>query len=171
LRFYLEQTYDFIEAREEDPAKWKNGKTQEPFSPVSAKLNITPLKYFSLGADAEWSTYGEDLISHNIAASLSDRRGDRLFIEHRFQKDDSDTGTQGLESLYSSILLQMTGRLSATGEYERDLYNQRDLLTSIGILYKAQCWSLQLTYTEEDEEQTYSFMIGLYGLGELESDL
>ena len=171
LRFYLEQTYDFIEAREENPSKWKNGKTQEPFSPIYAKIDITPANYFSLGADAEWSTYGEDVISRNIAASMSDRRGDQLFIEHRYQKDDIVAGSEGLESLYGNILLQMTGRLSVTGEYERDLYDRRDLLTGVGVLYKSQCWSLQLTYAREEEEQTYSFMIGLYGLGELESDL
>jgi LPS-assembly protein len=171
LRFYLEQTYDFIEAREEDPSEWENGKTQEPFSPIYAKLNITPVKYFSLDADAKWSTYDEDIISHNIAAGISDQRGDRLFIEHRFQKDDSDAGIEGLESLYSNVLLQITSRLSVTGEYERDLYNQRDLLASTGVLYKSQCWSLKLNYTREDDEQTYSFMVGLHGLGELESDL
>jgi LPS-assembly protein len=171
LRFYLEQTYDFIEANEEDPSKWKNGRTQEPFSPILGQLKITPGKYVSLNADAKWSTYDDDLISHNIAASVSDQRGDRLFIEHRFQKDDSDAGLEGLESLYGNILVKMTNRLSATGEYERDLYDQNDLLTGVGALYKSQCWSLELKYTKETEEQTYSFMIGLHGLGELESDL
>ena len=69
------------------------------------------------------------------------------------------------------MLLQVTGRLSVTGEYERDIDNQRDLLTTLGVLYAPQCWSIKLAFAQEDEEQTYSVMIGLYGLGELESDL
>ncbi len=171
LRFYLEQQYDFNEANEDDPSKWRNGKTREPFSPIYAKLEITPEKYYSLSADAEWSTYEKDVISHNIAVTISDQRGDRLFTEHRYQKDNSEADPEKSESIYASLLLQITDRLSATGEYERDLYDQNDLLSGIGVLYKSQCWSLKLAYANEDDAQTYSFMVGLYGLGDLGNNL
>ena len=171
LRFYLEQAYDFNEAAEDDPARWKNGKTREPFSPLFAKLDITPGRYFSLGADAQWSTYETGLISHSVAATLSDQRGDRLFLEHRYQEDADSDDPAGLESFNARLLLQINDRLSATGEYERDIKNQNDLLSGIGVLYKSQCWSIKLAYTQEDDAQTYSFMVGLYGLGELGSEL
>ena len=64
----------------------------------------------------------------------------------------------------------MTEALSATAEYEKDLYEDNHLLTSIGALYKAQCWSFQLTYTREEKDDKYDFMIGFHGLGKIESD-
>ena len=172
LRFFLSQQYDFNEANEKDPSKWKNGTTQEPFSPVYGKLEIKPKAYYALTADAEWSVYGEGLITRNIAVSLSDQHGDQLFVEHRFQKDidQVDQNTE-VESVFSSLLLKITERLSATGEYERDMVEQNDLLISIGALYQSQCWSLRLKYTDEEDEQKYAFMIGLRGLGDMGSNL
>jgi len=64
----------------------------------------------------------------------------------------------------------VTEALSATAEYEKDLYEDNHLLTSIGALYKAQCWSFQLTYTREEKDDKYDFMIGFHGLGKIESD-
>ena len=172
LRFFLSQQYDFNEASEKDPSKWKNGTTQEPFSPVYGKLEITPEAYYVLTADGEWSVYGEGLIARNLAVSLSDQRGDQLFVEHRFQKDidQVDQNTE-VESIFSSLLLKISDRLSATGEYERDIYDQNDLLISLGTLYQSQCWSLRLKYTHEGDEQKYAFMIGLQGLGDMGGNL
>jgi lipopolysaccharide assembly outer membrane protein LptD (OstA) len=67
--------------------------------------------------------------------------------------------------------LKISDRLSATGEYERDIYDQNDLLISLGTLYQSQCWSLRLKYTHEGDEQKYAFMIGLQGLGDMGGNL
>jgi LPS-assembly protein len=171
VRFYLEQSYDFNEAAENDPAEWKNGETQEPFSTVYGKLEISPKRFFSSTVDAEWHPYESDIISRNIAADITDHQGNRLFLEHRYKKDLTETSPDGLESIYSKLQLQLTKELSVFGEYEKDLYADTDLLTGIGTLYKAQCWSLQLKYTREIDVEDYSFMIGLHGLGEFESDI
>ena len=61
----------------------------------------------------------------------------------------------------------MTRPLSLTAGYERDLYTDKDLETSFGILYTAQCWTLRLNYTKDVDEIIYSFEIELNGLGSL----
>ena len=67
-RFDIGQSYDIIEAYEDDPLEWKNGETQEPFSPVYARLDITPEQYFNLSATADWSVYDHEMVSHSLAA-------------------------------------------------------------------------------------------------------
>jgi len=171
LRFYLEQSYDFNEAAEDDPAEWQNAETQEPFSPVYGRLELTPKKYLSLLADGEWSTYDNAMISHSVAANLSDNRGDRLSVEHRYNKELDYLAQEGLESIYAKLRLVVTDAISLTAEYENDLYEDKEILASLGGVYKAQCWSLRLTYTREDDEEKYDFMIGLHGLGEFESGI
>ncbi len=171
LRLFLEQSYDFNEAAEDDPAEWRNTETKEPFSPVYGRLELTPRKYVSLLADGEWSPYEKTMISHSIAANLSDNRGDRLTVEHRYKEDIDDINQEGLESIYARLRIAVTDALVLTAEYENDLYEDKEILASLGGLYKAQCWSFRLTFTREDDEEKFDFMIGLHGLGEFESGL
>ena len=171
LRLFLEQSYDFNEAAEDDPAEWQNTKTQEPFSPVYGRLELTPEAYVSLLADGEWSPYDSAMISHSVAANLWDNRGDRLTVEHRYQDEIDHLNQEGIESIYAKLGLTVNQTLSFTAEYEKDLYADKEILASLGGLYKAQCWSFRLTFTREDDDEKIEFMIGLHGLGEFESGL
>ncbi|MBU4289057.1 MAG: LPS assembly protein LptD [Proteobacteria bacterium] len=155
-RFLLEQKYDVGEARDDNP---------EPFSPVYAELEFSPAKYLSLEGDAKWCQYENSLISHNVAVALSDYRGDRLFVEHRYARDSS-------RSIYYNINLRILDSLEVFGEYERNLYAGRDIRTNIGFLYKSQCWSIRCFYEDEKEnDRSYGFVVSLYGLGEIGTQL
>ncbi len=147
-RFKLEQSYDFNKAEEDDP---------EPFSPIYGELKLAPGRYFSVDADAEWSHYDSDFRSHNVAITLWDRRGDRLFVEHRYERDTS-------ESIYSDILLKVSGGLSLYANYERNILDKKNIETGLGLLYKAQCWSIEARYTKEGDDHKYRFNISLYGI-------
>ena len=155
LRLKLEQSYDIDKAQEDDP---------EPFSPVYGELQLAPGRYLSMQADATWSQYENDFISHNVAANIRDKRGDRLFAEHRYERDSS-------RSIYYHLLLRVSGGLSAYTEHERNLHDEKDIKQGIGLLYKAQCWSIELSYTDEENDRRYAFMINLYGLGESGSEV
>jgi len=147
--FKLEQSYDINKGNEDDP---------EPFSPINMKLQIFPRKYFAIDADADWSHYDSTFQSRNIALTLWDLRGDKLFVSHRYNRDAS-------ESLYTNFHLKISNRLSAIGEYERDILNGNDLKSGIGFLYETQCWSLYTKYVKEGDDQKIGFMIELYGIG------
>ncbi|MBW1864799.1 MAG: LPS-assembly protein LptD [Deltaproteobacteria bacterium] len=170
LRLYLEQSYHLHEADENNPSEWENKETRKSFSPVFGRVELTPGKYITIEADAEWSTYENALISRNLSTTLWDSRGDRLSVEYRYKQKIPDIDQVGLKSAYAKLSITMTEALSATAEYEKDLYEDNHLLTSIGALYKAQCWSFQLTYTREEEDDRYDFMIGFHGLGKIQSD-
>ena len=166
-RFDIGQSYDINEAREDNPLEWENGQTQEPFSPIYARLDITPEEYFKLSATADWSVYDHETVSHNFSAHLSDRRSDSLAFEHQFTRETNPVSQDGVNSFAAAGILKVTRPLSLTARYERDLYTDKDLETSFGILYAAQCWSLRLNYVKDVDEIMYSFEIELSGLGSI----
>ncbi len=155
LRFKLEQNYDFNKKKENDP---------EPFSPILGELDITPGKYVRVDADAQWSHYDRDFRSRNIAVTLWDDREDRLFVEHRYTIDKQET-------IYSELSLTLTDRLTAYGDFERNILGGIDIKQSVGFLYTSQCWSFDFRYVDEGDDQRYEFMINLFGIAEIGQNL
>jgi LPS-assembly protein len=150
-RLKLEQSYDINKANDNEP---------EPFSPILGEFDFVLKKYFSLRTDAQWSPYSTDFLSHNIAARFSSNRKDRLFVEHRYTQGES-------ESIYTDLLLNITNELSAYASYERNILEEKKIESGVGILYKAQCWSLDVRYIDNESDRKIEFFISLYGLGEV----
>ncbi|MBW1841633.1 MAG: LPS-assembly protein LptD [Deltaproteobacteria bacterium] len=148
-RFKLGQSYDINKERDGDP---------EPFSPVFGRLDLVLSRLFSLGADANWSPYDGDFVSHNIAADIKDKRGDRLYVEHRYTQD-------AIESIYADLLIQLTDRVMAYAEFERNLKDDRHIRSGFAVVYTAQCWSVEFGYEYENSKKI-GFMIHLFGFGE-----
>ncbi|MEA3428721.1 MAG: LPS assembly protein LptD, partial [Thermodesulfobacteriota bacterium] len=164
-RLKLEQSYDINEAKEDTLSQWANQKEKRPFSTIYGEIEIDPVQYVSVQADATWSQYENAFKSHNVAVKLSDKRGDSLFVEHRYNQNSS-------ESVYTDISLVVTEQLEVYADYERNLYGTKDIKKSIGCLYKAQCWSIDFNYTHEgDDDRKYAFIINLYGIGEFGRDI
>ena len=150
LRFKLQQSYDINKEKEDDP---------EPFSPIHGELELYPIRYFSVKADADWSHYDSNFRSRNVAATLWDMRGDKLSVDYRYQRDASET-------VYTNLGLKISDRLSMRGEYERNIFDNKDLKYGFGFLYETQCWSFDFNLTKE-EDVSFIFMITLYGIGEI----
>jgi LPS-assembly protein len=163
-RFKLEQSYDINEAKEDNPSRWANQKEKRPFSTIYGEMEIDPVQYVSVRADARWCQYDSDFKSHNVAVKLYDKRGDTLFVEHRSTQNSS-------ESIYTDIRLMVSEQLKVYADYERNLYGAQDIKKSIGCLYKAQCWSIDFNYTHEDNDRKYALIINLYGIGEFGRDI
>ncbi|OQY59310.1 MAG: hypothetical protein B6245_07375 [Desulfobacteraceae bacterium 4572_88] len=161
-RFKLEQSYDLDEADESDPAKWRNPGKKRPFLPTYGEVELIPARFLSLWADAEWDHYEGAFRSCNIAADLSDNRGDRLFVEHRYEQDLR-------ESLYTELTVRFSDALSAYADYERNLHDGKEIRRRMGMSYAAQCWSADFRHSYETGDHRYAFMINLYGLGSIGS--
>jgi LPS-assembly protein len=148
-RFQVEQSYDFNETIE-----------GEPFSPIFARLDLTAGRLLSLRADAQWSTYDSNFLTHNIALRAADKRGDRIFLQHRYAKDLQET-------FYADAIINLHERIAMFTEYERNIKDGNTLLYGFGFLYMASCWSLDIGYADEEGDKKYAFMVNLYGLGGL----
>ncbi|MBR9986552.1 MAG: LPS-assembly protein LptD, partial [Desulfosarcina sp.] len=148
-RFYLEQSYDIAAARDDQP---------EPFSDIYGELEFNLGRYVAVDTDASYDTYDSNFSSHNIGAAFVDRRGDRLWVEHRYEKSVN-------ESIRGTLSVKLTDRLTARGEYERNLLDETDIIKGAGFLYTAQCWSVDFFYAMEGEDNKFSFFINLMGIG------
>jgi LPS-assembly protein len=157
-RFELSQQYDIREAREDDPAKWANKTSREPFLPLYGEIELIPAYFLSLRADAQWSYYGAGFLSENIALTATDGRGDRAFVEHRFSRDSVD-------SIYANLLYHISGRVSASAEYERNLLSGERIRLGFGLGYTASCWSVDFRFLEETGDRKFLFRVNLSGLG------
>ncbi|WP_372683102.1 LPS-assembly protein LptD, partial [Desulfosarcina sp.] len=148
-RFYLEQSYDIAAARDDQP---------EPFSDVYGELEFNLGRFVAVDADANYNPYDSNFSSHNIGSAIVDHRGDRLWVEHRYEKSVN-------ESIRGTLSVKLTDRLTARGEYERNLLDETDIIKGAGFLYTAQCWSVDFFYAVEGEDNRFSFFINLMGIG------
>jgi LPS-assembly protein len=162
LRFELEQSYDINEAKEKDPDR--------PFSPIGARLDLLPGKYISVDADALWSVYDTQFLSHNIAANLWDLRGDKLSVEYRYTRDSNEISLNPAQSLYIDLRVKVTDRLRLSGNYEYNFLDNTHVQTGIGMNYRSQCWSFDGSITEttgvdNSKNLDFELKVNLYGLG------
>ena len=149
----LEQTYDRIEG-------YADKVDSRPFSNLTATFQFNPFSYLSFQSDAQWSPYENKINTHNESMTISDKRGDSLYIEHRYSRLAS-------ESLYALLHLKLTDRITASFEYEVDMFNDDVFRSNVSLTYRKQCWSFGLRYVNEplNKERRYEFMITLHGIG------
>jgi LPS-assembly protein len=164
FRFKLEQNYDINEGRENNPDK--------PFSPVYAELDIFPGKYFALDADALWSVYDLDFLSHNVAANFWDLRGDKLSVEYRYTTISDEIELNEVNSLNGALTVKVNDRLTVKGNYEYNFVEKVPVEAGIGLVYTAQCWSFdgivrQRTGVDNSKKYDFEIKLNLFGLGEI----
>jgi LPS-assembly protein len=141
-------------------------KDDRPLSPIDAKLLLSPGSYLSVDASALWSVYDTRFLSRNVGMSLWDRRGDRLFTEYRFSRvNDEITTLKAVESIFSSLTVKATDRLSLLGDYEYNIQEGELVQRALGFLYQAACWSFRFRLINRPEDIKYEFRIELTGLG------
>ncbi|MFP4531776.1 MAG: LPS-assembly protein LptD [Desulfobacterales bacterium] len=149
FRFFIEQAYDFNKEKKTD---------DEPFLPLYAEMDITPVRMLNLHAEAEWSHEADTLLSHLLSARLRNQRGDHLALEYRYLRDSR-------QSIDLAASIALTDRIRISGEYERNLDENTDIEKSIEALYQSQCWSIAVGYSDDETDQRISGMIRLHGLG------
>ena len=149
LRFYIEQGYDIHQADQIDP---------KPLVPLYAEIQLEPYRFLAFQADTEWSHDYNDFKSRNFGTMISDIRDDRLFVEYRYEKNDS-------ESVYTNLLVTLSDRLKAYMDYEQNLHDSTQIQSGVGLRYQSQCWSVDIRYIDAVDDRQYIFLINLSGLG------
>jgi LPS-assembly protein len=153
-RLELSQSYDIAEARRK---RVDDQYERRPFSDLKAALEINPCRNVSLDYDTSWDPYDGECKNHNTSLSLSDLRGDRLSVEHRYARGTSET-------ILAETSLNIYKGLWLNIQHEHDLYDHQDIMSAIGCSFTTQCWSLFLTYKDEKGgEKKFTYMIKLSG--------
>ena len=136
--------------------------------PLRGELGWFPSAAVSLGADGELDPGIEDpWLRWSARGSLRDRRGDRLYADYRYLKQEAGYLDAGLEIPVRRVLtLQYRNRYSA---WERQVLEE-----SYGARLDHPCWTVQLTYSrnwrDDDRfEHRYYVQLEITGLGRLGS--
>ncbi|MBE9546195.1 MAG: LPS-assembly protein LptD [Proteobacteria bacterium] len=158
LRVKLSQTYDIREGRKHRADNYGNEK--RPFSNVDMELEFDPFRYLAFDADVSFDVNSGEWKKTNYDLSVSDWRGDSATLEYRY--------TQGtLEEINVSLKAKVTHSLDLTYLYRRNELDNIYLETTYGLEYHKQCWSVAVTYSDDDNDRVWMMVFSLYGLGKV----
>ncbi|WP_373500960.1 LPS-assembly protein LptD [Desulfococcus sp.] len=142
--------YDLVDRTTPEPG--------EHLSPFYARLDVEPADFYTVSADMEWSHLEDAFLSGNIGLTLRDKRGDLLYTEYRSTRDSS-------ESLYAGLQARLTSWLSTYAEYEQNIRDSENIKTGVGFIYTHPCWSMNMRFLQDREDQSFGVMVDLAGLG------
>ncbi len=163
LRLEVKQSYNIRTARSDD--------RNRPFSPIRAELELNPRKYLSLKAEVSYDTYDLSFVQRDIRAKLTSPRGDEFSVDYRYDKREFDfTGSEFLDKNIQSITagakIKLPYHFTAYGSTEHNLNDDQRIESIVGLIYEAQCWSLDVNYTDtENNDKALAFFVTLKGLG------
>ncbi|MBA4393828.1 MAG: hypothetical protein C0407_09780 [Desulfobacca sp.] len=158
MRFQVSQTYDINEAqREITPSA---PQERRPYSNVSGELDIRPSPFLNWRSSASWSPYSGQMDSHTHNVSLTDPKGNRVYVEYL-----ATTGDQ-IRQINSNLFWKLTPIWSINFLNKYSLDQNKNYETTTGLAYNQQCWGLKLTYTSTPDNTTYFLSFSLKGLAE-----
>jgi LPS-assembly protein len=158
LRLKLTQSFDINKHNDDDP---------EPFSDITAELDLTPGQYVSLDTDAQWSVYDHRFDAFNTALRLWDKRGDLLTTDYRFTRETSDTVMNGIQTVRVDGELRVSDRWRLRGGYELNMYDKKEIERAFGISYQSRCWSVMVDCSYQQDNRRIGLLFNLAGLGNI----
>ncbi len=157
-RLKIFQSYDI----EESPEIFHDAE-RKPFSDVTLELDLDPCSYFSMSYDTAISPYDAEWAGHQLLVRMSSPRGDRVSIDYRQRPETEDQiNVSGSLALSKYLVLSSQQHYSFLKD---ELFKQ-----SYSATFSRQCWSANVTYTDEADTQTWTFMVNLTGIGSIGKD-
>ena len=150
----LSQGYDIRYERDGDDAD------DDPWQDLTLKYELNPLKYLKSNGTIAFDPNNSHFTKVQIGGTISDNRGDSLYITYRYTENYSHTWKTKL----STNLVPDT--LGAYYSIEKDLEDQKTVETGVGISINRPCWGLNLAFTDESADKSFAFMVTLKGIGE-----
>jgi LPS-assembly protein len=162
LRF--SQSYDVDEARNNT-----SGEGQ-PFSDLRFELDLSPNPYLSFDVDGLMPVYGGNRLNRLSAGStVSDDAGNSAKVNYVYR--DEEYASTGRDYLRLQLKTSIVKPLYVKFEDRYDFREGRELEKTVGLEYRAKCWSLLLTYRNRyrddgDDDHEVGIAFVLSGLGQ-----
>jgi len=155
LRFKLSQTFDLREYRSS-----KAEAERRPFSPVYLEFDLKPGKYLSYRTQATYDTNDGEWKTVNHDLTVNDDRGDSATLGYRYTQDT-----------LQEINLNLKAKLTRTFDFKyiqrRNEFDHKDLEKTFILDYHTQCWGVEFSYSDLDNDRRYMAVFYLYGLGKV----
>jgi len=155
VRFKLFQTYDIHEARRSEQA---GEADRRPFQDLNIELNVDPCSYLSLAARNKLDVNSGDWLQTNYDLTLRDWRGDSAALQYRYTRDS-------IEEINLNLLAKLTREMDALFVLRRNQLAENTLERTYVLKYRRQCWSVDLGYSDGDNDRRFVLSFALYGLG------
>jgi len=134
------------------------------FSYINEELRVRGQKYIGLDNIINYDPNTNRIQTSYTSLSLADWRGDGLALEHYYQKG-------GDEQLNGSLRIKLLTPLTFVYGRRYSLSSQQMLETSYMVLYRHQCWGLDVSYSDtpgisgKPAEKKIWFQFSLTGVG------
>ncbi len=152
--FKLSQGYNIRYERDGDHAE------DDPWQDLTLEYEFNPVKYLQADGTIAFDPNNNHFTTIEVGSTVSDNRGDSLYISYRYSKNDSHT--------WKTILTTnlVPDILGAYYSVERDLEDRKTIETGAGISINRPCWGLDLMFKDESADKSFAFMVTLKGIGE-----
>jgi LPS-assembly protein len=153
--FKLSQSYDLDEGNRDLTGP---DDRRRPFSDLVADLEIRPGDDLLIRYLTTINHYGNGITAYELRAHYRH--------SHRNYLDINYTYEQGVSTdLTVSSKLQLTGKLALAYSTARSLLDDHKRSEALSLLYSPQCWGMELTASEDAEDQRLMLTFSLTGLG------
>lgn len=155
--FRLNQGYDIEEANEDGE--------NEPLTPLTAELIVTPFPALDLRGSAGWDHYENALTQTTLSGELTVQRygGRQDYYEINYQHYKYEEEDQTNINFRTNINLAYG--FSVGGSLQRDLAVEKNISSAGWLGYQGQCWGVRLGAGKESGDTTFILAIRLVGLG------
>lgn len=152
----LSQSYDLDEERRLLAGP---GDQHRPFSDLALDVEFRPTDDLTLRYKTDLNVYGEGVTAYELRGRYSNSRDDLLQVDYSYRKGIS-------ADLNVSAVMRLTTKFSTSYKTTRSLYNNHKTSESLGLIYSPQCWSVELTGSEDSENRRLMLTFSLTGIGE-----
>ncbi len=165
FRLKFEQTYDFREARRREDL---NKYSRRPFSDLLTEIEINPGRFVNLRNRTWYSLYQNRVTEHehSLALTWPDIIAAWFSLDFLERIDEFNRRINEKTSI-----MELGARLDFIKNwqfnliYRKDLDTGKDLERSLGVIYRHQCYSLELNLVETDYDRKYEIRINLLNIG------
>ena len=155
LRFKISQAYDIKEARRDYAAGQKDSR---PFGDIITEFDARPFPFVWLSARNTFDVKSGGMRQNNYDLIISDSRGDSVSAGYRYTRNM-------LEGINLSVRAEISESLRLTYVLSENRLDQRTVESTVGVLYRKQCWSLGLSFSDQQGDQSFMVYFSLLGLG------
>ena len=159
LYWRLAEEYDIHEERRDEVT---DETPRRPFGTIRNEVIVRPTRYSYLDIDSRFDPNPENrgFSMFNLTAGYRDAAENRLQLEYRYQENEQDYLDGRIEtSLLKPVYVTLQERY--------DFNDQTNLEQVVMFEYRAQCWSLFLTYRDRLNDKEYLVSFALGGLGKV----
>jgi LPS-assembly protein len=148
LYLRLSQSYDLRQAA-----------AAHPFSAIRAELTLLPSDWASLSLDSAFDVDQGEWTKVAVEGAVHDRHANALQAAYRSDRDE--------ELEYGSLRLDVAFLKPFYVSYQQryDFSSSKQLEQVVGVEYRQQCWSLLLTFSENNTDRSLLLSFSMKGIG------